>query len=884
LDFQEYAEPTPGNANQSASPQNYSDDIIINELLPNPEGTDSDGEFIELKNIGSQAEDLADWIISDSSETNYVINPADLDSTLVQAGGFLVIDRSVSGITLNNSGGDQVELYQPDEVLLAEAAYSGAVPEGESYARTLEGEFNWTTTSTPNEENIFTLANQPPVADAGSNIEAVVGETIQFDGSDSYDPDDDSLEYRWNFGDGAAASELAPEHGYAAAGNYVVTLTVDDGLADSSSSITVVIHENSNSLPPGEYSGSIIINEILPNPEGSDSEGEFIELKNIGGETVDLTGWGLGDSSAARYSINGDDIPSTIINPNELLVIYREASGIALNNSGGDQAVLYYPDEQEAFLAEYSESAPEGKSYGLLSSGEWVWTDPTPGTENILVDNNQPPLVKMDLVSETKVGIEVTFDASDSSDPDNDSLEYFWDFGDGNSAEGIETQHAYSELGTYSVVLKAVDSNNAASETSAVIVVSDYDYAEKILLNELMPNVAGSDNEGEWIEIVNLEEREVDLMGWQITDLKDYYLFTEDTVVAAQEYLLVSRTDSGLTLNNAKDTVYLINPRGEIISGVAYEKSPEDISFARQDFSDNWVWTDIPTPGSKNEISEVELEESDSNGSESATTNKKAMVTNILDAKKLEKGDLIQVEGWVIVEPGILGSQKFYLIQDQSGIQIYSSKKDFPELNLGDYIQVTGKLSEASGEKKVNISSAEDIVIMEPQEIVPEPMVITSEEIDESLEGVLVTIEGNLVDKKGTNLYLDYGGPKEAKIAIKSTTGIKKPELEDGQLVRVTGIVSQSGDEYQILPRYQSDIVLPQVQGVSEESEQQVTTVPPISESRQFWQYAIVLSAGIIIVSAGLLVKKYRLWERWRKKITKSNGITSSPRSKRDSS
>jgi len=77
---------------------------------------------------------------------------------------------------------------------------------------------------------------------------------------------------------------------------------------------------------------------------------------------------------------------------------------------------------------------------------------------------------------------------------------------------------------------------------------------------------------------------------------------------------------------------------------------------------------------------------------------------------------------------------------------------------------------------------------------------------------------------------------------------------------------------------------LPQVQGVSEESEQQVTTVPPISESRQFWQYAIVLSAGIIIVSAGLLVKKYRLWERWRKKITKSNGITSSPRSKRDSS
>jgi len=882
LDFQEYTDSTPGTANQSAPPQNYSSDIVINEFLPNPEGTDSDGEFIELKNIGSQAEDLANWIISDSSETNYVINPADFDVTLVPVGGFLVVDRSVSGIALNNSGGDQVELYQPDGILLAEVAYSGSTPEGESFARTTSEEFDWTTTPTPGEENVFTQSNQPPVADAGSNIQAAMSELIQFDGSDSYDPDDDLLEYTWDFGDGATASQVAPIHSYSTAGSYVATLTVDDGLADNSNSITVLIQENSDSLPPGEYSGSIVINEILPNPEGSDSEGEFIELKNIGGEAVNLAGWQLGDSSAARYSINSDDLSSTIINPNGLLVIYRSASGIALNNSGGDQAALYYPNKEELFLVEYSESAPEGKSYSLLSSGEWVWTDPTPSAENILVDNNHPPVAKIDSVSETKVGKEVTFDASDSSDPDDDSLEYFWAFGDGNSAEGVETQHAYNELGTYSVALKVVDSNNAFSEASTIITVSDYDYTEKILLNELMPNVAGSDSEGEWIEIVNLEGRTVNLLGWQVTDLKDTYTFADDSLMESQGYWLISRSDSGITLNNAGDTVYLINPRGEVVSGVSYGKASEDIAFARQDFSDNWVWTDIPTPGATNEIRAVESEEDSSDNSESATAKKAAVVTNLLEAKKLEKGDLVQVEGWVTVEPGILGSQKFYLAQDQGGIQIYSSKKDFPELSLGDYIQVTGKLSEASGEKKINISSAEDIVILEPQEIVPEPTIITSEEIGESLEGALVTVEGNLVDKKGSNFYLDYGGPGEAKIAIKSSTGIKKPALEDGQLIRVTGIVSQSGDEYQILPRYQEDIVLPAVLGESQESNQ-VTAVPPVSESKQLWKYIIVLVVGTVAVGAGLLKKKYGLWGKCKKALAKSSGITSSSRRKQDS-
>lgn len=86
--------------------------------------------------------------------------------------------------------------------------------------------------------------NDPPVADAGSNQSALVGETVNFDGSGSSDPDGTIVSYDWDFGDGNGGSGMTTTHDYATAGSYIATLTVtdDDGLIDEDQ-VTITVTE-----------------------------------------------------------------------------------------------------------------------------------------------------------------------------------------------------------------------------------------------------------------------------------------------------------------------------------------------------------------------------------------------------------------------------------------------------------------------------------------------------------------------------------------------------------------------------------------------------------------------------------------------------------------
>ena len=86
---------------------------------------------------------------------------------------------------------------------------------------------------------------------------------------------------------------------------------------------------------------------------------------------------------------------------------------------------------------------------------------------------NASPVVNVTVSANsiTSGGI-IDFDASTSTDPDGDSLSYFWQFGDGRSATGAVASHQYSRPGVYNYFLQVTDARGLTTLESGVIDVA----------------------------------------------------------------------------------------------------------------------------------------------------------------------------------------------------------------------------------------------------------------------------------------------------------------------------------------------------------------------------------------------------------------------------
>ena len=124
--------------------------------------------------------------------------------------------------------------------------------------------------------------NQPPVADtsAGELYQGVVGETIVFDGSKSYDPDGTIVKWFWTFGDGANGSGETVSHVYNRPGVFTVTLQVTDDQAATDTDVTTATITTAN-LPPsqptlvGPTTGSLNVSYTYT-ATSTDSEGSAL--------------------------------------------------------------------------------------------------------------------------------------------------------------------------------------------------------------------------------------------------------------------------------------------------------------------------------------------------------------------------------------------------------------------------------------------------------------------------------------------------------------------------------------------------------------------------------------------------------------------------------
>jgi len=157
-----------------------------------------------------------------------------------------------------------------------------------------------------------TPSNDPPIAEAGGPYSGAPGQAIAFNGSASTDGDGSITSYAWTFGDGTSGTGVSPSHAYAAAGDYVATLTVTDngGLtASDTATVTVGVPLNvanvvwtnlvqasasSNTLTKtggnSAYDAGAISSQSIPSGNG------YVEF-TASGLGFMAVGFGVGDSS-----------------------------------------------------------------------------------------------------------------------------------------------------------------------------------------------------------------------------------------------------------------------------------------------------------------------------------------------------------------------------------------------------------------------------------------------------------------------------------------------------------------------------------------------------------------------------------------------------------
>jgi len=123
------------------------------------------------------------------------------------------------------------------------------------------------------------------------------------------------------------SNEMLPFHIAGSADVYRVDSFVPSYGSTTTDHFPTLTKYTLGSAPPESH---IVINEILANEPGAATEGEFVEIVNVGNAPADISGATLSDSVGVRHVFAA----GTTLPPNQALVVFSAATGIPAGVTG----------------------------------------------------------------------------------------------------------------------------------------------------------------------------------------------------------------------------------------------------------------------------------------------------------------------------------------------------------------------------------------------------------------------------------------------------------------------------------------------------------------------------------------------------------------------
>jgi hypothetical protein len=414
-------------------------------------------------------------------------------------------------------------------------------------------------------------------------------------------------------------------------GMLLVALLAFSGCGGSSSSDNGT--SNGNGDETSSNSTGFIISEVLADNKTTNVDpdlGEYsdwVELKNSGSKTLDISGYGLSDSKKKiKWTFPND----TKIDAGSFVLVWADDFNVTANpnpqafhapfklKSNKDSVYLYDPSGniiESLSLKDYKVSGSD-ISIAKNSQGEYILsTPPTPESTN---GSDAFALSKTPEFSVDEGVYSSPFDVTLTAE--NGSTIYYTIDGsdvtiDSPSAPSPATISINENKTTLKAISKEPGNDKLISkEKSKTYVIAP---SHDVVINEIFADNNSSATEDtkklDWIELYNRTNQDADISNFRLSDSKKLansnWKFPVDTMIPANGYLVVFADSLNTTqapfhtdfkLSDSGDSVVLYNDNDEIIDFKDFGKL-KGVSLSRV-ADNNFTKTQIQTPNAVNSV------------------------------------------------------------------------------------------------------------------------------------------------------------------------------------------------------------------------------------------------------------------------------------------